>query len=92
MAADEVRWIVRLTPPAGRTIGDLLQLPLSLDIWQREANALVAAVPEPALRELERRRLADVERICTTAEYEELAKEPASPSPPRAPLRAQRTE
>ena len=92
MDADEVRWVVRLTPPAGRTIGDLLQLPLPLDIWQREANALVAAVTEPTLRELERRRLADVERVCTTAEYEELAKELASPSPPRAPLKARGTE
>ncbi len=74
MAADEVRWVVRLTPPAGRTIRDLLGLPLSLDVWQREDDALIAAAPEATLRELERRKLAGVERLCTTAEYEENAR------------------
>ena len=73
MAADEVRWVVRLTPPPGQTIADLLQIPLSLDVWQREQDALVAAVPAIALRELERRRLAGVERLGTTVEYEERA-------------------
>ena len=73
MAADEVRWVVRLTPPPGRTVADLLQIPLSLDVWQREQDALVAAVPAMALRELERRRLAGIERLGTTAEYEERA-------------------
>ena len=73
MAADEVRWVVRLTPPPGQTIDDLLRIPLSLDVWQREQDALVAAVPTMALRELERRRLAGVERLGTTAEYEERA-------------------
>jgi hypothetical protein len=70
MAADEVRWLVRLTPRPGQTIADLLQIPLSLDVWQREQDALVAAVPAMVLRELERRRLAGVERLGTTAEYE----------------------
>ena len=32
MAADEIRWVVRLTPPKGRTIRDLLEIPLSLDV------------------------------------------------------------
>jgi hypothetical protein len=73
MAADEVRWVVRLTPPPGQTVADLLRIPLSLDVWQREQDALVAAVPATALRELERRRLAGVERLGTTAEYEERA-------------------
>ena len=71
MAADAVRWVVRLTPPPGQTVADLLQLPLSLDVWQRERDALVAAVSTMALRELERRRLAGIERLGTTAEYEE---------------------
>ena len=70
MAGDEVRWVVRLTPPTGRTVRDLLAIPLSLDVWQRERDALVAAASESTLRELERRRLAGVERLCTTAEYE----------------------
>lgn len=69
----EPRWIVRLTPPAGQTVADLLRLPLALDVWQREAGALVAAVPVTSLRELERRRLAGVERLCTTAEHEAAA-------------------
>ena len=33
MAADEVRWVVRLTPPKGRTIRDLLEIPLSRLAW-----------------------------------------------------------
>lgn len=71
MTQDEgVRWIVRLTPPEGRTVRDLLEIPLSLDVWEREPNALIAAVAEPVLREMERRRLAGVERLCTTAEHE----------------------
>jgi hypothetical protein len=74
MAAEEVRWVVRLTPPKGRTIRDLLEIPLSLDVWHRENDALVAAASEMTLRELERRRLAGVERLCTTKEYEARAK------------------
>ena len=73
MAVDEIRWVVRLTPPTGRTIRDLLEIPLSLDVWEREDDALVAATSETTLRELERRRLARVERLCTTAEYVERA-------------------
>jgi hypothetical protein len=53
MAAAEVRWVVRLTPPTGRTIRDLLEIPLSLDVWHREKDALVAAASEVTLRELE---------------------------------------
>ena len=73
MAADEARWVVRLTPPAGQTVRDLLKIPLSLDVWQREDGALIAAASETTLRELERRRLASVERLCTIAEYKENA-------------------
>jgi hypothetical protein len=75
MATGEVRWVVRLTPPTGRTIRDLLEIPLSLDVWHREKDALVVAASEVTLRELERRRLAGVERLCTTKEYEARAKE-----------------
>jgi hypothetical protein len=81
MAAGEVRWVVRLTPPAGRTIRDLLEIPLSLDVWHREKDALVAVASEVTLRELERRRLAGVERICTTQEYEARAKQLSQDGP-----------
>jgi hypothetical protein len=75
MAAHEVRWVVRLTPPTGGTLRELLEIPLSLDVWHRESDALVAAASEVTLREIERRRLAGVERLCTTQEYEARAKE-----------------
>jgi hypothetical protein len=65
-----VRWVVRLTPLAGRTVDDLLKVPLSLDVWQRDAGALVAAVSEQTIAELERRRIAGVERLRTTADLE----------------------
>jgi hypothetical protein len=81
MAAGEVRWVVRLTPPKGRTIRDLLEIPLSLDVWHREKDALIAAASELTLRELERRRLAGVERLCTTQEYEARAKERSQDEP-----------
>jgi hypothetical protein len=65
-----VRWVVRLTPLAGRTVDDLLKIPLSIDVWQREANALVAAAPEHTIAELERRRIAGVERLRAIADLE----------------------
>jgi hypothetical protein len=62
-------WVVRLRPPSGRSVDDLLRLPLSLDVWQRERDALIAAVSETTLHELERRHLAQIERIRPTADY-----------------------
>ena len=83
MSDDKVRWVVRLKPIQGRTVQDLLKIPLSLDIWQREENALVAVASDAMLREVERRRLAVVERLCTTAEYLEQADRLAVGGPPR---------
>ena len=65
-----VRWLVRLTPVAGRTVDDLLKVPLSLDVWEREAGAIVAAASEQTIVELERRRIAGVERLRTIADLE----------------------
>jgi hypothetical protein len=65
-----VRWVVRLTPRAGRTVDDLLKLPVSVDVWQREADALVAAASEQTIAELERRRIAGVERLRRIADLE----------------------
>ena len=70
MAGATVRWVVRLTPMAGYTVDDLLKVPLSLDVWQRDAGALVAAVSEPTIAEIERRRIAEVERLRTIAEVQ----------------------
>jgi hypothetical protein len=64
------RWLVRLTPVGGRTVDDLLKLPLSLDVWEREADAVVAAASEQTIAELERRQIADVERLRTIADLE----------------------
>ena len=61
--AGEARWLVRITPAEGRTVDDLLKAPLSLDVWEREAGALVAVAGERTIGELERRRLAGVERL-----------------------------
>jgi hypothetical protein len=63
-------WIARLTPTAGSSVDGLLRLPLGLDVWERHADALVVAAAESRLAELERRRLADVERILPRAHYE----------------------
>ena len=68
-----VRWLVRLTPAAGRTVDDLLKVPLSLDVWERDAVAVVAVASEQTIVELERRRLAGVERLRTIADLESSA-------------------
>jgi hypothetical protein len=70
MAGHDNRWLVRLTPLGGCALDDLLKLPLSLDVWQREAHALVAVVSEETIIELERRRVARVERLRTPADLE----------------------
>jgi hypothetical protein len=72
-----VRWLVRITPLAGGTVDDLLKVPLSLDVWQREAGSLVAAVSEQTITELERRRVAKVERLRMTADLESGAPGPS---------------
>ena len=73
-------WIARLTPTAGSSVDGLLRLPLGLDVWERHADALVVAAAESRLAELERRRLADVERW---APREEFASRPPSTPPTR---------
>jgi hypothetical protein len=82
MAEDEIRWVVRLRPIPGQDIQDLMSLPLSIDVWQRNADGLVAVVSDDTLGELERRRLAKVEKVCTTAEYLEWADKRAGDGPP----------
>jgi hypothetical protein len=69
MSPSPTDWIVRLSPGPGGTVDDLLAMPYSLDVWQRDANSLVAAAPEATLVEIERRNLACVERMGTAAEF-----------------------
>jgi hypothetical protein len=51
-------------------VDDLLRIPLGLDVWGRHAEMLEVAATEAQLQEVERRRLAQVERLETVAEYE----------------------
>jgi hypothetical protein len=64
-----MQWIARLKPMGGTGINELLRVPLSLDVWERKGEVLLVAAEEEQLAELERRRLAQVERICTVADY-----------------------
>lgn len=66
----EQTWIARLTPTAGFGVATLLGLPLGLDVWERHADFLVVAAPESQLGELERRRLAHVDRWATPTQYQ----------------------
>ena len=65
------QWVVRLTPTKGGDIESLLQMPLGLDVWERkrDPDLLVVAAREDQISELERRRLATVERLCTVGEF-----------------------
>jgi hypothetical protein len=65
------RWVVRLSPMPGNDLESLLQIPLGLDVWERkrDPDVLVVAANESQLSELERRRLANVERLYTVEEF-----------------------
>jgi hypothetical protein len=65
------RWVVRLSPTPGNDLESLLQIPLGLDVWERkrDPDVLVVAANDNQLSELERRRLASVERLYTVEEY-----------------------
>ena len=68
MTGDEVR-IARLTPLGAVGVAGLLRLPLGLDVWERHPDHLVVAAPESRLAELERRRLARVDRWVGPEDY-----------------------
>jgi hypothetical protein len=65
------RWVVRLSPMPGSDLESLLQIPLGLDVWERkrDPDILVVAANESQISELERRRLASVERLYTVEEF-----------------------
>jgi ribose 1,5-bisphosphokinase PhnN len=70
MAESENRWVARLTPTASSSADLLLALPIGMDVWERHGQVLVVGASEAQLSELERRRLAFVERLSTPAEFE----------------------
>ena len=69
MTADETRWIARLDLSMGSSVDDLLRLSLGLDVWERHPHQLIVAATEDHLREIERRRLARVDRVETVTAF-----------------------
>jgi hypothetical protein len=70
VAESDPTQIARVRPPAGRDVASLMDMSLGLDVWERHADFLVVAAPESLLAELERRRLAVVDRWASAADYE----------------------
>ena len=63
-APDRVeRCVVRLSPVAPLTVDLLLDLPLGLDVWERDVHSLVVAATNQQLADIEHRHLATVERL-----------------------------
>lgn len=69
MVDKQIRWVARLTPTPTTSIEMLLGMSLGLDVWERRADRLIVAASQWQLAELERRRLAEVERLYTVAEF-----------------------
>jgi hypothetical protein len=69
MTDRSTRWIARLVPTTGTSAEALLQTPLGLDVWEHRQGELVVAATEEQLQEIERRRLAQVERIEPVSDY-----------------------
>jgi hypothetical protein len=63
------RWIARIKPTLNSTVDGLLNMPLGLDIWERNEDTIIAAASEAQLDDLERRNLASVERLSTTEDF-----------------------
>jgi hypothetical protein len=64
-----VNWVAKLTPAPGTDVDALIALPLGLDVWERREHELVVAADERRLAEIERRRLATIERLYTVDEF-----------------------
>jgi hypothetical protein len=79
MSDQQVRWVARLLPMPGSSVDALLGMPLGLDVWERHDDTLVVAASDVQLSELERRRLARVERLYTVAEFQARAQRRADP-------------
>ena len=74
MTNSALRWVAKLTADSAADIDALLGLSLGLDVWERHGDTLVVAASETQLRELERRRLVQVERLATQADFEARAR------------------
>ena len=61
--------VARVTPESGSSVARLLGMPLGLDVWERHPGYLVVAAPASCLAEVERRRLAEVDRRATQEQY-----------------------
>ena len=70
MTNSGVRWVAKLTADSAAEIEALLGLSLGLDVWERHEDSLVVVASEAQLLELERRRLARVDRLATQADFE----------------------
>jgi hypothetical protein len=77
MSDKETRWIARLTPASNFSVDALLEMSQGLDVWERHANFLVVAASDLELSELERRRLAKVEKLYTVAGFQSRAQRSA---------------
>jgi hypothetical protein len=62
-----------ISPTQNFSIDALLGMPLGLDVWERHAEFLVVMASDLQLSDLERRRLAHVEKLCTVAEFQSRA-------------------
>jgi hypothetical protein len=69
MDEQAIRWIARLEPLPGYGVDTLLRQKVGFDVWEREPRALIVVATEGQLREVERRRLARVERLESVAAY-----------------------
>ena len=70
MMGDGDRWVARLRPTPSLSVESLLGMSLGLDVWERGDDGLVVAATEAQLSALEARRLAQVERLYTVAEWQ----------------------
>ena len=70
MTDKETRWVARLTPMPSFSVDALLEMPLGLDVWERHPEFLVVVASDIQLAELERRRIAQVEKLCTVEEFQ----------------------
>ncbi len=72
--------IARLRPAPELGVDGLLAMSVGLDVWERGPDHVVVAAPAAVLAELERRRLATVERLGSREQYEaRMRDEPPTP-------------